>query len=179
MNKDVFIEGDRIFLRALKEQDVEGNYSLWLNDPEITYFNSHGRFPMTADKLLKYVSHINSSQTDFVLAVIDKQTSMHIGNISLQNVSWIDRNAEIAFLLGDKTFWGKGIMEEAAILILKHGFRILNLHRIYCGTSAENLGMQKLAKKIGMIQEGLRRDAIFKQGKYIDIMEFGILSNEI
>jgi RimJ/RimL family protein N-acetyltransferase len=179
MNKDTFLDGTHIYLRALTKQDVQGNYSAWLNDPEITFYNSHGRFPMTADKLLNYISAVRSSNNDLVLAIIDKVTLMHIGNISLQNINWIDSNAEIAFLLGDKSYWGKGVMFEAGLLLINHGFKLLNLHRIYCGTSSENLGMQKLAEKLGMKKEGTRKDAIFKNGKYIDILEYGILSHEM
>ena len=176
MTKDIFLDGTQVHLRVLTEQDVQGNYSSWLNDPEITLYNSHGRFPMTADKLLGYVTAAKLSDHDLVLAVVDKVTSAHIGNISLQNINWIDRNAELAFLLGDKSYWGKGVMFEAGALLINHGFKLLNLHRIYCGTSAENLGMQKLAIKLGMEKEGIRKQAIFKNGKYVDIIEYGILS---
>ena len=174
-----FIEGENISLRALKDNDVKGSYSGWLNDPEITAFNSHGRFPITEHKLLSYINSANSSIADLILAVVDKKSKKHIGNISLQNINWIDRNAEIAFLLGDKDFWGKGVMFEAGMLLINHGFNTLNLHRIYCGTSSENSGMQKLAEKLKMKKEGLRKEAIFKKGKYFDIVEYGILSTEI
>lgn len=179
MKLDTFLNGDQIYLRVLNEEDVNGNYATWLNDPEVTAFNSHGRFPMTKDKLLNYVIHSKSSQTDLILAVVDKALNRHIGNVSLQNINWIDRNAEVAFLLGDRDYWGKGIMHDAGRLIVNHGFKLLNLHRIYCGTSAENIGMQKLAKKLGMTEEGIRKDAIFKHGRYFDIVEYGILSGKI
>lgn len=179
MNKDIFLKGENIHLRILTEADVYGNYSQWLNDQEITKFNSHGRFPLTVDALLNYVKVSGVSKTDLVLAIVDTETSAHIGNISLQNINWIDRNAEIAFLLGDKSYWGKGVMSQAGALIIDHGFKILNLHRIHCGTSSENLGMQKLAKKLGMHQEGVRKEALFKNGKYVDIIEYGILANNV
>jgi RimJ/RimL family protein N-acetyltransferase len=111
-----------------------------------------------------------------VLAVIDTNTEKHIGNISLQNINWIDRNAEIAFLLGEKDFWGKGVMLEAGQLLINHGFESLNLHKIYCGTSSDNSGMQKLAEKLKMEKEGIRKEALFKNGVYHDIIEFGILN---
>jgi RimJ/RimL family protein N-acetyltransferase len=39
--------------------------------------------------------------------------------------------------------------------------------------------MQKIAKKIKMNKEGLRKEAFFKQGQYFDIVEYGILSTDI
>jgi len=179
MNTQIFLEGELIYLRALHKDDICGGYSLWLNDPIITAFNSHGRYPMTVVKLLDYIDYSQVTQTDLILAVIEKQNYTHIGNISLQNINWVDRSAEIAFLLGDKNFWGMGIMYNAGLLLISHGFKSLNLHRIYCGTSSENKGMQKLAEKLKMKNEGLRKEAIFKQGQYFDVVEYGILSTDI
>ena len=160
----------------LSEKDIEGNYRHWLNDPEIVQFNSHGRFPMTVEMLSAFVKAAIQSNSSLVLAVVDNNTCSHIGNISLQSINWIDRNAEISFLLGEKAFWGKGIMKEAAELVIRHGFKTLNLHRIFCGTSGDNTAMQKLAEKLGMEKEGIRKEAIFKYGKYFDIIEYGILN---
>lgn len=171
-----FIDGNKIYLRTLVSNDVNGPYAFWLNDPDITFYNSHGRFPMSVKMLMEYVNSVEVSKVNLVLALIAKDTNKHIGNISLQNIDWIDRNAEIAFLLGDKSYWGKGIMFEAANLLINHGFNVLNLHRIYCGTSSENIGMQKLANKLNMKKEGLRKEAIFKMGQYFDIIEYGILN---
>jgi ribosomal-protein-alanine N-acetyltransferase len=176
LNRDIFIKGVNINLRPLNEADIEGNYRYWLNDPEIVKYNSHGRFPQTPDSLLDFVKYSLTSNSALVLAIIDKVSNQHIGNISLQSINWIDRNAEIAFLLGEKQYWGKGIMAEAGSLMIKHGFDTLNLHRIYCGTSSENTAMQKLAEKLEMQPEGVRKEAIYKNGKYLDILEYGIIN---
>lgn len=176
LKKDIFLRGRTIYLRALNEQDILGNYSTWLNDLEITKYNSHGRFPMTVEKLLNFVQMSTQSNTSLVMAVVNTENDEHVGNISLQSINWIDRNAEIAFLLGEKSYWGKGIMLEAGKLIIKHGFNSLNLHRIYCGTSSQNIGMQKLAEKLEMTIEGIRKEALFNNGTYDDIIEYGILN---
>jgi [ribosomal protein S5]-alanine N-acetyltransferase len=176
LDKEIFLRGNSINLRPLNEEDINGNYAIWLNDPEVTEFNSHGRFPMTIEKLKEFVRTIKNSNSALVLAITDKESNKHIGNISLQGINWVDRNAEIAFLLGEKNFWGKGVMNEAGQLLIRHGFKALNLHRIHCGTSALNQGMQKLAVKLGMQQEGIRKEAIYKNGKYIDIIEYGIIN---
>jgi [ribosomal protein S5]-alanine N-acetyltransferase len=178
IRKNIFLNGETIYLRPLTELDLKGNYQVWLNDKAIIQYNSHGRFPMTIEKLNDFLRSVSGSNSTLALAIIDKASDEHIGNVSLQGINWIDRGAEIAFLLGEKTFWGKGVMYEAGRLLLSHGFYTLNLHRIYCGTSSENIGMQKLAQKLGMQQEGIRREAIFKNNCYFDIIEFGILKKE-
>lgn len=176
--KHVFIESTNLYLRALEKNDLQGEYFQWLNDETVTQFNSHGRFPNNENKMDSYFNYTQSATNALILAIVDKKNNKHVGNISLQNINWVDRNAEFAILLGDKSIWGKGYGYEAGILIMKHGFEKLNLHRIYCGTSSENIGMQKLAFKLNMKKEGERIDAIFKNGSYFNIIEYGVLKNQ-
>ena len=102
----------------------------------------------------------------------------HIGNISLQDISWINRCAEFAILLGDKRHWGKGVGVLAGRSVLLHGFQKLDLERIYCGTAATNAGMNALALALGMTLEGARRKHLFLEGERVDLLEYGILKSE-
>jgi ribosomal-protein-alanine N-acetyltransferase len=178
MNKISFLQGKRIHLRPVMEKDLNDNYLQWLNDEQVCAFNSHAIFPNTEQKMRSYFDSLKNQDRNLVLAIIDNYTEKHIGNVSLQNINWVSRNAEFAILLGDKEYWGKGYGEEAAVLIVEYGFNRLNLHRIYCGTIEGNKGMVKLAAKLKMKEEGLRREAIYKNGQYRDIYEYGVLRTE-
>lgn len=173
-----FLIGKRVYLRDLLLKDVRGPYSRWLNDAEVCRFNQHARFPISKQELEDYVRSSKNGASRVVFAVIDQISGRHVGNISLQNINFIDRSAEVAIIIGDKRYWGKGIGLEAWKLMMNYGFRVLNLHRLYCGCANKNLGMRKIAQKSGMKPEGRRRDAFFKNGGYDDILEFGILETE-
>jgi len=173
-----FIVGSKIYLRGLEEQDLTGNYYQWFNDSEVCRYNSHGIYPNNIHKMKSYLEGIYTDNTLLVLAIITKENNTHIGNISLQNIDWFHRNAEYAIILGEKTHWGKGYAKEASLLILNHGFNTMNLHRIYCGTADNNLGMQKLATYMKMTKEGIRRQAMYKNGAYRDMLEYGVLKTE-
>ena len=176
--KNPFIVGEKIYLRNLNPEDAESDYFQWFNDPEVCKYNSHYKFPYTKIKALDYIQHAIESRNDLILAIVHKKNDCHIGNISLQQIDYINRNAEFAIIIGDKNHWKKGLAYEAAILLIGHGFKELNLHRIYCGTSEKNIGMRKLAEKIGMKKEGRRREAILYGGSLVDVIEYGILQNE-
>lgn len=179
MNQIIFLEGNLVHLRPLESSDLTSEYVQWLNDWEVCRYNSHAVFPYTAEKMQAYYQELQSSgQKQVVLAMISKDKQKHIGNISLQQIDWISRSAEFAILLGDKAYWNKGLAFEAASLIFDYGFIRLNLNRIHCGTSADNAGMQKLALKLKMKQEGQRRQAMYKNGAYSDILEYGLLKEE-
>lgn len=173
-----FLIGENIYLRCLDEKDLEGNYIQWLNDADICKYNSHHFFPYTYEKAKKYIKDVSNLPDALVLAIVLKENDLHIGNISLQNIDYIYRNAEFAIILGEKECWGKGYAKEASLLIIQHGFMELNLHRIYCGTSSQNIQMQKLALSLGMSEEGRRCEAIYKHGQFVDIIEYGMICHE-
>ena len=176
--KSPFIAGKNVSLRSLLPADLEGAYFRWFNDSEVCRHNSHGRFPNSLARMQAYVDEVSRSRSQLVLAIMENSSGRHVGNIALQNIQWIDRTAEYAIVLGERDTWGKGFAKEASDLILRHGFLELNLHRIYCGTSADNLAMQKLAKHMGMEEGGRRREAVYKAGKHQDVLEYGILRSE-
>lgn len=178
MSKLPILQGENIYLRELCMNDAEGNYPNWFNNPEVTRYNSHGEKTYTKEMAKEYIQMVLNSTSHKVFAIVETLTQKHIGNISLQAINTKARNAEFAILIGDPSVYGKKLGEEAGKLLLEYGFCDLGLHRIYCGTSSNNLGMQRLAVKLGMRQEGLRRDGLLKNGKFADIMEYGILEDE-
>jgi ribosomal-protein-alanine N-acetyltransferase len=177
MEQIVFLEGETVHLRPLTEADLSDRYLQWLNDEEVTRFNSHGIFPNTYDKMRRFYDSIDP-QKIVVLAIIDKKSKMHVGNVSLQGINWINRSAEFAMLIGEKEFLSKGIGTEVGKLIFQYGFERLNLHRIYSGTVDGYPAVRRLVEKLNMKEEGRRREAIFKFGAYHDLIEYGILRSE-
>lgn len=173
-----FISGERLYLRALTDADVEGPYPGWLNDPEVCAGNSHHVYPYDRGSAAAYISEARRSREALILAISLHDGDRHVGNISLQRIHPTFRSAELAILLGDRSVWGAGIGTEAGRLLIRHGFETMNLHRIYCGTFEDNIGMRKLATILGMTEEGRRREAAFKAGRYVDVIEFGILAGE-
>ena len=170
-----FLAGERLYLRPLEESDADGEYPGWLNDDEVSRGNAHNRFPYTRQAALEYIRRAGTTQDAVILAMILREGDVHVGNISLQRIEPVWRSAEFAILVGAKSCWGKGYGEEAGRLLLDHAFFTLNLHRVYCGTFSTNVGMQRLAEKLGMEEEGRRREAAFKEGLWLDVLEYGVL----
>lgn len=163
-----FLEGERVSLVPAR---ANSEILRWINNPEVCQFNSHAVFPTT---------ELPEIKNGLVLSILAKEgaSRSHIGNISLQKIDWISRSAELAILIGAKSIWGKGYGKEASLLVCRHGFNALNLHRIYCGTPEKNIGMQKIALALGMRREGISRQAFYKNGEYADILQYGILREE-
>jgi ribosomal-protein-alanine N-acetyltransferase len=173
-----FLRGERAYLRALVESDLEGPYLTWFNDEEVCRGNSHYVFPYTAEAALTYIRHAGQSRENLILAIVRREDDNHIGNIALQSIHPVYRSADLSIVIGDKSAWRKGYAREAMRLLCEHGFGALNLNRIACGTFEDNEAMKRLALAVGMREEGRRRQAAFKQGRYLDIIEYGVLKSD-
>ncbi len=173
-----FLTGKDIYLRPLIESDCVESYPTWFNDVETCSGNSHHIFPYTIEAAREYVRQSNAAKDKLVLAVVSSKDNKHIGNIALDNINYINRTAELSIIIGDKSCWNKGYGKQAARLICDHGFLSLNLRRIACGTFENNIAMQKLAEYLGMVREGVRRKAVYKSGQHLDVIEYGVLSDE-
>ncbi len=173
-----FLETPRLQLRPLVPADADGPYLHWFNDPDVCRYNSHHVLPYRREDALAYIEGVARSPRDLVLAIVLGQDQRHIGNIALEGIDPVHRSAEFAIVIGEKDCWGKGLSLEAGKPLVQHGFDTLNLNRIYCGTAVENLPMRHLAQALGMREEGLRRQALFKNGCYLDVVEFGLLESE-
>ena len=172
-----FLLGERIYLRQLVEADAGGDYPAWFNDEQVCQGNSHHVYPYSREEAREYIRSVNADRSQLVLAICTKDGT-HIGNVALQHIHPIYRSAEFAIVIGDKQCWGKGYGREAGRLIIGHGFKQMNLHRVGCGTFNTNIGMIRLAETLGMKLEGCKREAAYKNFSWLDIVEFGILREE-
>lgn len=172
----IYALDEQYFVRALRQSDLEGPYPGWFEDQAVTQFSSHGKFARTNQYFQAYLNQID--RDDQLVWAICHESDGHIGNICLQAINFINRNADFGVLMGNKKHWGKGVAFKAMKTILSHGFYKLNLERIYCGTAANNEAMRAIAQKIGMIEEGRWRSHLYIEGQWVDMIQYGILRDE-
>jgi [ribosomal protein S5]-alanine N-acetyltransferase len=176
--KNPFLEGEKIYLRPLEPEDLNQEYLGWLNDPKVTCFLESGIFPQTLKELEIYNKQANRSPNQLILAIIDKKSSQHVGNVKLGPIHWIHRRGTLGLLIGNPQHWGKGIGGEATRLMLGYAFSRLNLNRIDLGVYANHKRAIHLYHTIGFRIEGRFRRDVFHEGQYKDRLWMGLLRSE-
>jgi len=99
----------------------------------------------------------------------------HIGNIGLHDIDMINRSVEIAWLIGDQGYWGKGVATLVGKWVLTHAFNKLNLHRVWCGCASNNKAMIRVAEKLGMKLIGATPEGLSIDSGWVNIMHFSLL----
>lgn len=174
----VFLKGSRVFLGPLTAQTDLETYASWLNDQETTRFMGSGNFPVTAKGLKHYIRQYENNDAGMLLGIFLKKSARHIGNITLNTISWKDRHAEIGLIIGDRKARGKGYGSEAIALLVDHSFARLNLHKLYAGMMEGNEASRKAFIKCGFKEEAVLKEHFYLNGEYLDCFRLRLLRDE-
>lgn len=165
----IFIKGAHVNLKVLDEIDLfKSNWVSWFNNEERCQNNQHHYFPINYESQKRYLSEA-VSDTKIQLGIIDNSLPDSIcGVISLQQINLINRNAEMAIMLDERTKMKPIIFAESWSLMLRHGFEQLGLNKIYSG--AMNPEIHKwLNNLFNFTEEGKLIKHVYKNGKYVDV----------
>jgi RimJ/RimL family protein N-acetyltransferase len=109
-------------------------------------------------------------------AIVQRETNVLIGAISLMNLSTHHERGELGYWIGQPN-WNKGYCTEAARAVLAYGFSVLELNRIHGRFIKRNPASGRVMKKIGMIPEGCLHAHDKKWGQFEDIVLYGVLKS--
>jgi RimJ/RimL family protein N-acetyltransferase len=170
----------RVRLRALEKEDLP-NCVRWLNDPEVTEFMLQTSLMSMASEEKWYsesLSHSPSKGQLLALDVLSGERWQHIGITGLHNIKPVTHEAELSIFIGEKNYWNQGYGRDAVLLTLKHGFDDLNLNRIFLQVFENNSRAIASYKAVGFVQEGILRDAVYKNGRYYNVLVMSVLHFE-
>lgn len=173
------IYGRRVRLRAVEHEDVK-KFHEWVNDPEVTRGLAM-YLPMSlADEENWFNSFAKRDAREKPLAIeVRKSKSWKlIGNCGVFDIESVNSSAELGIMIGDKSEWNKGYGSEVMVLLLRHCFETLNLHRVFLRVHTENIRAVRSYEKAGFILEGRLREAVYKSGKYEDVLIMSVLNSE-
>ena len=182
----VYLEGKSLCLRDWRLHDLEafrrwsiGHYK-WkdMNGP---YYPSST--PEEIEQAVEvYVRNIEAGKWPRprrMLVIAEKESDALLGTVSRywqsEETNWLS----IGLVIYDDANWGKGIGKEALSLWIGYLFDAMpELVRLDMRTWSGNVGMMKLAEKLGFKEEARFRMARIVKGEYFDGMGYGLLRKE-
>lgn len=181
-----FLSNELVALRPVKRADLP-QLAAWRNDPDIRHRCRETRPLTLADQkrwFTERVANPDGKHRMFVVTYdISEKTArlanaVAIGLVGLCYLDPIHRNAEVSFYIGDEAERGKGYCTAALRLLLDYGFGECGLHRIEAETFAFNEPGLKVLGKLGFVNEGPRRSAIWLGKQWHDSIRLGLLADE-
>ncbi|WP_179199450.1 GNAT family N-acetyltransferase [Streptomyces viridochromogenes] len=167
---------ERTVLRPFTEADAAVMAEI-IEDPDVVRFTGEPSAELTVERLRDWYGS-RSAQTDRLdLAVTDRATGELVGEVVLFEWDARARGCTFRTLIGPRGR-GRGLGTEATRLIVGHGFEQLGLHRIELEAYGHNARALRVYEKVGFVREGVRREADFRDGRWLDWVLMAMLEQE-
>lgn len=172
------INADRVRLRWMSETDIDALYTIFSNVEVMRYWSS----PPISDRnaaalILKGVHDGFQNRTQLKWGLATRADDALIGTVTLYNLSFDNRRAEMGYALG-RAHWGNGYMHEALQTLLGYAFGVLDLHRIEADVDPRNGASIRTLERLGFQREGYLRERWQVDGEIQDALFYGLLRHE-
>lgn len=168
------IRTPRCCLRPFRLADADDVYA-YRRDPEVVRFLPVAQpFERHHADIFVATQVLADSQERWVWAL--EQHGRVVGGVSLRIVRQKMR-AEIGYELA-RWLWGRGLMVEAASIVVNEAFRRLPIVKITATATAANVRSTRLSERLGMQREALLRQHWVHRGQVLDEVRYGILREE-
>jgi ribosomal-protein-alanine N-acetyltransferase len=170
------LEGQHVMLRALRQSDARSLHA-FLTAPEVARFISAP--PATVGDFDRFIARTNRQRTAgyMCFAVTAKGNDTAIGMFQIHEREAGFQTAEWGFALGSP-FWGTGVFEESAQLLLQFAFNTLGVHRLEARAAVRNGRGGRALQKLGAVQEGVLRRSFLCRGEYLDQVLYTIVRGD-
>ena len=171
MDKSIKFETERFVLRKFQTGDEKNMFDNYASKDEVTKYlswKSHGSVENTEVFLNNVVLPDYNNEYVYRWAIVWKETNEVIGCIDVVNMNGDKNRVELGWVLSDD-YWGRGIMPEAARLVIKYLFDE-GFSRIQAFHNVENKKSGRVMQKVGMTFEAtLKHYTTNNDGKVIDV----------
>jgi RimJ/RimL family protein N-acetyltransferase len=174
------IRGELVDLRAVDRTDAATLQS-WFNDPAVMRGWGASAPATSLAEVQRQIEGWIADEATLgrpAALVIDIPGGEAIGLVVLRAERLEARGVELSLLIGDAERWGQGLGTDAVQTVLDACFGGWNLHRVWLRSEAWNVRAHRLYARCGFRHEGTLRQAAFLDGRYEDVLLFGLLAEE-
>ncbi len=171
--------GQNVRLRAIERQDLPF-FQAALGNPAVNrylYFNA----PLSTDDETAWYEAVSKDAGSAIFAIDDCRdgTPTLIGNCGAHTLDHKNGIADIGIFIGRPELWGKGLGTEAFYLLIRYLHEELRMHRVELEVFASHAAGIRSYQKLGFVQEGVRRQALFRRGAHHDMVTMSCLPGEL
>lgn len=151
----------------------------WRSDPEVTRYWITQDIPDQA--AIRQWYERNQANGSLVWAILHADEP--VGYVTLFERDDVNRKAELALMIGERSVWGQGFAKEALTTILRHAFTPadtggLAMHKVWLAVFAENVAARRAYQAIGFREDGILREDMFRDGTWHDQLLMSVLDDE-
>jgi RimJ/RimL family protein N-acetyltransferase len=173
----IVIETERFTLRGVS-RDWLGRHSFhWAEDEDFLDGLGWSPGPYTPRKWTRRFARSDNRKT-FHFAIFPRGTESLIGS---HGVTFSEPGSAMLYVaIGDKTWWGKGVVQEVRTALLDFVFDQAGGHRAFGQVHGRNAASIYNYQRLGFRHEGTMREQrhLPRTNERVDVLMFGLLKQE-
>jgi len=173
------IKGNRVYLEAIEEKDLE-QLRYWRNLPKYRKYFREYREISQAMQERWFRDVVNGSNTTIMFAIRMLDNNELAGCCGLCYINWVHRHSDLSLYIGKDTAYidNEGIAEESCKLLFKYAFGELGLNKIWTEIYEFDEKKYNLYNLLGFCKDGFLRKQYFYEGKWWGSYIFSLLFDE-
>ena len=145
---------NRIYLQEIEVDHLDERVMLWFQDEELMKFYSSSKNKITKDILVNAIAEGKKNNNVFTFGIYERAENKLIGMVKLGPINHAHKISDLATLIGDRDYLGKGLAVEAIRLGNKIAFERFDLRKLVSGMYESNTASIKAYTKADWIIEG-------------------------
>lgn len=168
-----------VYFRAFEESDAPLIHQ-WKNSDEINELTVGLNKKTCLEEDLDWVkARMRHQPYNCFWAICAKDTDKMIGWCCLTDIHYINSSANFSgIVIADKDYRDGFAWIETYLFIMDYAFERLNLNRLYGDCVMEHIQSNTIGGALFWQREGIKREAVFKGGRYYDVSMGSILRSE-
>ncbi len=160
------------------------SYISWLKDITVVKYLGRPEYFKEVDieQINEYYNNIINNKYIKFFAVYFIPDNKFIGTVKISLSNSYNEEydiADIGIMIGDKSYWGKGLSPIILLSISSYALNGLKVRKLTAGAISENVAVIKSFQKIGFKIEGVLRKKIYLNGEYLDHILLGCFKEEL
>jgi [ribosomal protein S5]-alanine N-acetyltransferase len=173
------IRTERLVLRDFEITDWPAVHE-YTRDAEVARFQEWG--PNSEEETQEFINQVTRSRQEaprlrYELAITLANSSRLIGGCGIHITNLRNREGDLRCFL-NSSYWNYGYAAETTRALIKFGFKMLKLHRLYATCAPANIYSERVLISVGMKKEGYIREHKLVKGLWRDSLLYSILEQE-
>ena len=173
-----FWEGSRVRLRAVEPDDWQTFFD-WNRDSDGARSSYHVPFPRSAEAARRWAAEtaLRQPEGDVFRWVVENLAGEMVGSINTHSCD--PRNGTFGYgITIRREYQRRGYASEAITLVLRYYFQELRYQKASVRVYSFNEPSIRLHERLGFQLEGRLRREIYTEGRYFDVLAFGMTAGE-
>jgi ribosomal-protein-alanine N-acetyltransferase len=171
------LSGEHVVLRELRASDAQALFTMLTTDEVARFISPPPSTLEGFEKFIAWTIRQREAGSYVCFAVTLKGFDTAIGIFQVRQSDPGFNTAEWGFALGS-AFWGTGVFQEGAELVLDFVFETLSVHRLEARAAVRNGRGNGALLKLGAVQEAVLRKSLLRGGQYLDQLLYAILEED-